>query len=500
MDKDLQKRAELFSRAYQEMIATSDYSYNHKYGKQTSPIRKYTKEEVENIVSGSSLEAIRKLSRDYFNGNGFYKRIVLYYATLLKYIGILIPYTNNGTSVKAPAVNKKYYSALRYVEKMRLKELLYNFSLRALVDGSYYGVIQQVDKQVFSVIDLPVDYCRTRFKDAFGKPILEFNILYFDYISDPEDRKKCLKVYPSVFKRFYEQYKNGKHSNYWMFVPSDISICFSLLDSERPFFLSIIPAILDYDDAVEIDKAQQEDKVKKILINHMPHLTDGSLVFEPDEAKVFHDGAVQMLKDNKFLSVYTSYADVDVVSSKTTADNTTNNIDKMVMNIYNEAGTSKELFSSNSNLALKYSLANDTSLMMVLANKYSTFITQILNSLYGNSFLSFSYSILPISYYNEKDNLDLYFKLASSGYSLLLPALCVGIGQSELMGLKDLENNVLNLNEILKPLSSSYTQSAKQQESNPVGRQKKPDEEKTEKTVMNETALEKQGMNANGNN
>ena len=51
----------------------------------------------------------------------------------------------------------------------------------------------------------------------------------------------------------------------------------------------------------------------------------------------------------------------------------------MVNNIYNESGTSSQLFASNSNLALEYSLNNDLALMMVLGNKFNTFITNIIN-------------------------------------------------------------------------------------------------------------------------
>jgi len=66
-------------------------------------------------------------------------------------------------------------------------------------------------------------------------------------------------------------------------------------------------------------------------------------------------------------------------------------------------------------------------LMMIFANQLGVFVTNLINRLYSNSNINFKYSILPISYYNEKEYIDTTFKLVGSGYSLVLPALALGI-------------------------------------------------------------------------
>jgi hypothetical protein len=129
------------------------------------------------------------------------------------------------------------------------------------------------------------------------------------------------------------------------------------------------------------------------------------------------------------------------------------------------------------------------SLMMILGNKYSRFFTKILNKLFANANVSFKYTLLPISYYNKSDVISDSLKLAQSGYSFLLPALASGISQKELMNVKSLENDVLKLPELLIPLSSSYTQSDK----GPGAPEKKP-EEKSDKTIQNENAIDHQGQ------
>jgi hypothetical protein len=63
-------------------------------------------------------------------------------------------------------------------------------------------------------------------------------------------------------------------------------------------------------------------------------LTDGRLLFEPDEAEEIHRGTVGMLKGNENISVLTTYADVDSIVSKTQADNTEGTLTKIESNIY----------------------------------------------------------------------------------------------------------------------------------------------------------------------
>ena len=162
----------------------------------------------------------------------------------------------------------------------------------------------------------------------------------------------------------------------------------------------------------------------------------------------------------------------------------------MLQNVYYEAGASSQIFSPTGSQALDTSIKNDVALMMILGNKYSRFFSHILNGLFSNANINFTYKILPISYYNESDYITDTFKLAQSGYSFLLPALACGISQRELTSIKSLENDVLKLKDVLLPLESAYTQSATNGES---GAPAKKVEDKAAKTIQNENAIDHQG-------
>lgn len=447
----------------------------------------YTIEEVDRIIHSGSLQAQQQLSRTFFYTDGFYKRILIYYATLLKYMGILIPNPTINQSLSNPPLQKRYTNALNFIENSSIQTLFTECSLKVLIDGCYYGIVQSFGKDKFTLMDLPTQYCRSRFKDLSGHDVVEFNVLYFESILDTSVRQETLNAYPKVIRSYYKKWVAGKLSTSWVVLPAELVVYFSLFEAV-PLFLNVIPATMQYDDTVDTERERDLEEIRKIIVQKIPHLTDGGLLFEPQEAEVIHEGTVGMLRQNKNVSVLTTYADVDAIVSKTTSDAVSNNLEKMVQNIYNEGGVSSQVFAATGNLAIETSIKNDVALMMPLANQFGTFLTELLNLIFSNTAINFKYAFLPITYYNESTYITDSFKLAQSGYSFILPALALGITQKDLGNIKDLENDVMNLAEKLKPLQSAYTQSA-----NSVGAPEKSPEEKSDKTIANEESIDNQG-------
>ena len=483
-----------FTRARERMVAKSQEiygDYDYLSGARASRrLRKYSLKEIDEIISSGSLASQRVLSRTYFAMDGLYKRILLYYATLMKGAGLLSPIPGYGKKLSTDHVQKRYYGALNYLDKLHLKELEEKVCLRALIDGSYYGVIQKLDKNDFVLLDLPAQFARSCFKDIYGRDIIEFDVTYFDKIIDKEDREEELALFPSVISKYYRRYEKGKETCSWVKIPADIGVCFSFMEDGYPLFLSVIPATIQYDEAVDTERERDLEEIRKILIQKIPHLQTGELLFEPDEAVEMHAGAVDMMKGNKNLSVLTTYTDVDSIVSKTSSDAVSNNLEKMLQNVYAEASVSAQLFSPTGAQALDNSIRNDMSLMMIIMNKISRFVTDLLNELFGNTNVSFKYTILPVTYYNQSEFISDSMKLAQSGYSFLLPSIAIGIDQRELLGIKELENDVLELRDKLIPLASSYTESASTGE---PGRPTKTTEQKSPSTIVKEESINKQG-------
>ena len=110
-----------FSRAKDKMIATNEQAYKGLWDSarhRVSRVKNYTPEEIASIIESGSLSEQQKLSRNYFNKDGYYKQIIIYYATLLKYMGLLIPNPSAGKNLSTSHIQKRYYSALDFVERM----------------------------------------------------------------------------------------------------------------------------------------------------------------------------------------------------------------------------------------------------------------------------------------------------------------------------------------------------------------------------------------------
>ena len=455
-------------------------------------LKQYTVADIEEIVNNGSLEEKRKLSRTFFIRDGFYKKIIMHYAYLYKYCGLLIPNTTFGSSLSDSAVKKRYKQSLDYVEDMNIRKLLGEMSVQALVNGAYFGVVANINQKNFNIIELPAKYCASRYKDLNGKDIIEFDLTYFNSISEESERKKVLKSFPKCFAKAYKEFKE-KGGKSWFFVPTNISVYFSFLDG-RPAFLDIIPATIYYDTAIANELEREAEEIKKIIVQKIPHLTStGELLFEPPEAEEIHKGTSGMMKHNKNVSVLTTYADVDVVSSNSKSEATANTIEKMASNVYYKTGVSEQVFKANSSSAVETSITNDMAFMQNLIDKYSIFVTEILNMLFSNKKVNFKYTILPITYHNAFKYTDNALKLANAGYSFLLPAVAMDLSQRDLTNIKELENDILELPQLLIPLQSAFTQGAADPDAQGAGGIAKEQNEKAETTLAKEESLDKGG-------
>ena len=479
------------------MIATNDRVYKNLgdyWARYRFPLKEYTIKEVNEIIQSGDISRQQQMSRVFFVRDGLYRQIVLYYATLLKYVGLLIPNPSNGKSLSTSHISKRYYNALDLVDQMSIESFATNCAIRAIVDGSYYGVISDRNKNGFCVIDLPPQYCKTNYKDENNNDLIEFDVGYFDSLANDGTREMALTVFPSFISKRYRKWKNGRSTSSKIIIPGQIGICFPFFEG-RPLFLHVIPSTLEYDAAIDIERERDLEEIRKIIVQKIPHLNDGQLLFEPEEAAEIHKGVVDMMRSNENISVLTTYADVDAIISKTSADRADNALERMLNNVYAEAGVSSQVFASNGTNTLEASTKYDLALMMYFGNKVANFITNYVNTKYANSNITFKYKILPVTYQNEQKYVDETFKLASSGYSFLLPVIASGLSQKEIINIKDLENDVLDLGDKLRPLKSSFTSDTSGEGSKETGRPKKEEDQKADKTIQNEESLEKVAEN-----
>lgn len=466
-----------FKNAIRNMIATSSDAYQRLSTKGSyQRTRIYSPEEIKNIVDNGNAISRAALSQFFFMTNGLYKRIIVHYATFLTYSWLVVPYKKKQTyKLNNKKIGQTYYDATDFCTTFQVQRKCALFAKDILVNGAYYGLLHDEGDQVV-IQDLPYEYCRSRFKNADDIDIVEFNMEFFDTIRDEQLRKEILKTYPKIIEKGYNSYKYHGGEK-WIYLPAELGIYFSFFE-ERPFFLDLIPLLSNLDEYKEIDKQRNLLALKRILVQKVP-IDGDTLVFEPQEAEEMHRGVVEMVRNNQELDVITTYNAIDLLDLSADDDEKTEIKDVQNL-IYESAGLSKEFFFSTTEAGLRYSTNNDLAMMMILGERFAHFFTSMLNYKFETKQIKFKFIILPISYYNMDEYASRAKELAAFGYSFLTPILSTGLDQTNLANLKELENDLLELDEVLKPLQSAYTQTGKQQ-GQPVGEDNTSTEKKEEK-------------------
>lgn len=459
--------------------------------------RPLDKKDVERALRENNVPTLRTLSRTFFRTSGIYSRLCRYMAYFYRYDWFLTPVLSElpdagGDDKADQKVIKNWLLAARFLENCDLKRTFGSIALKVVVDGCYYGY--RIDQKTACYLqDLPQKYCRSRYS-LNGRPAVEFNIRYFDdAFSDVAYRVRVLKLWPKEFQKAYLAYKNGTlpkdysgDDEGWFLLDTSKAVKFNLSDSDAPLFATVIPKILDLADAQELDKKKMLQQILKIIIQTMPIDKNGDLVFDVDEAQQLHANAVAMLGDAVGVDVLTTFADVKVADM---ADNSTvssvDQLDKVERTVYNEAGTGKNLFNADGNLALEKSILNDEATMVSLVHQFEAYAASLVRTFNkGAKKLSFDVQILPTTVFNYKDLAKTYKELASIGFSKTMPAVALGQKQSSAIMTAYFENVALGLNELFVPPQSSNTTSG-----GDVGRPELSDDQKSDKTIMNEEAM-----------
>ena len=476
--------------------------------------QKYTKEQIQTALVNKDIDTIRAISNYYYDCSGIYKRVCEYLAFLFRYDYYVVPYINKD-SVKVDKILSDFYSVLNFLDNSKLKKKFAELSLQAVKDGCYYGYkVENNDRIVLQ--DLPIEYCRSRFF-IDGKPTVEFNMKFFDdKFTDTAYRLKILDIFPKEFSKGYILYKNGKlpadqsgDKAGWYLLDPKKAVKFNLNNSDIPYFVEGIPAIIDLEEAQEIDKKRMLQQLMKIFIQKLPIDKNGDLVFDVEEGKDLHANAVAMLADIIGVDVVTTFADVDIKDMNNTSSATTSldNLKKVERSVYNQMGVPQNIFNADGNVALNQSIVNDEASGKSFLYQYEEFINDILDDCSWNKNKKnyyFHIKILETTIYNYKELSKLYKEQVQVGYSKLLPQIALGHTQSEILAELHFENNILDLTQLMTPAQMSSTMSSKnldktnktnQTENQKIiedktpGRKELPDEEKSDKTLQNREAM-----------
>ena len=470
------------------------------------------KETVLRAIHTCDFETMREISNFFYKTSGIYSRLCRYMAYLYRYDWLITPYINEEkeTDKVDDKVLQNFYKVLLYLDNFEVKRYFGEVALKVIRNGCYYGYLIPQNQRM-AIQELPPSFCRSRFT-VNGRPAVEFNMKYFDVaFKDTTQRLKMLNLFPAEFKKGYIMYKEGKlppqfsgDVQGWYLLDTESAFKFNINGEDFPAFISVIPAVIDLDAAQELDRKKMAQKLLKIIIQKMPVDKNGDLVFDVDEAQQLHNNAVKMLSKAIGIDVLTTFADVEVADMGDNSNsNTRDDLEISERQVYNEAGVSQMQFNTDGNIALEKSILNDEASMYNLLVQFESFLNFIISKKFNTNPKKFYYRVqlLTTTIYNYKDMAKLYKEQTQLGYSKMLPQIALGQSQSSILANAYFENDLLDLVHVFVPPLMSSTMNAeaiaqtksgssptkvKEDTGSTGGRPEKSDDEKSEKTIMNE--------------
>lgn len=491
----------------------SNRSYSRWGYSQSDPVAyDFTLEEIQQIIRSGDLASLRELSRYYYRVNSAYRNAIDLRANLPLYDTMVIPNYPEGKGSKTQII-KAFYNACKFVDNLDVANTFSRITKEWLKTGIYNGILQENGDKVV-IQDLPLEYCRTRFKDFNNLPILEFSLLYFENIHDDQLRAEALSTFPEVVQEAWAQRKAKLLFDPWVQMPAGSGgVCFTFCGDMTPPLIGSIPELKKLDDAVNREGKRDENELYKLLIQQMPIDSNGELVFDLDEVADIHASVADMLAEEDTVDVLTTFGDTTLenLQESSAASQTNDRLEKYRKNVWNALGNGEILFNPDGSASLAYNLKKEEAMVINYLNAYETWIKFQLNERFARTNLTFDFKILPTTVFNRQDLQQMYISGAQYGYSKMFAGVAIGIKQMNQLSLMDFENELLEMPTKMIPLQSSYTTSGSdvageeknnsseqnttttskpRDITNKGGRPELPEEQKSEKTQANIAAAE----------
>lgn len=458
-----------------------DYAYrtsSKKFPKDVkinSPLIRYSLDDINRWLQNpqANEERLRLLSNHLYDSNPNYKVIVRYLALLPKYYWSLSLDTTRGTKEQ---VEKNYFKILKQIHKMNLPYELMKASINAYKNDFFYGYEIESEESYF-LLHLDHRYCKISSIEN-GILSFSFNFSYFDVYKNEID------TYPQEFKYKYSYYK--QFGEKWVELDSSKSVCFKTnidILYGLPLFAGMFPFLYETDEyrKYKKDRAKLDNYLllqQRIPIDEKSSGYDQFLI-SSEVASGFHNNIANSVQDG--IDVVTTPMEITAIKTEKTK-NDNDYVTESLREVYNAGGISQFLFNSdkNTSIGLSKSIQTDEQIAFMFLRQMETWMNKRLRQQFPNVDLAFSF--LDVTEFNQKEKMEQYLKAAQYGVPVKTEiAATLGLSPLQMYNKAILENEILKLQDLFIPLSSSHTQNGEDASN---GAPKKDDSEVSDATVV----------------
>lgn len=449
----------------------------------------YTVEEAREIISSGTQKQKRTLSNYMFKVSGIYRRAIMTASTLPTYNYEVLPITLR-PDLEISVIEEVELKKNLFLQNSNIRGDLATVMFYIFKDGRYYGLIREKeDGRGMFVQDLPVEFCRIRNKDLYGRWIIEFDLRYFDNVpvESGEDRAKirvaALESMPKEIIDAYNAFKAQK-IGHWVVLNSEQTLAIVPFDGD-PLIMGGIPDLINLMDTKDIVKGIDKQALKKLVISQLPLDKDGNLVFDLEEAGEIHQTMASILQDS-MVDILTTFGETEVANLEARDSLQGDKLAKVERNSYNELGLPSTMFNPDSSTATQYAIENLQSLVFSVFPEIENSLSIYIGNTQGlPNRVDFSFKLLRVSHYNREDVLAELETAAGFGFPVKTTVMSLlGYTPMELSSKMMIENDLLKLHEKMIPVQSTHTGGA-EAILDKGGRKEKDDKEKSDKTIQN---------------
>lgn len=426
---------------------------------QTRNIGTFDKETLRGYLQniGSSEVNLRNLSWYLYYRSQVYARIINFFANMfcLDCRTIIPTYDlNKGFDNN---ILKNYQDTLNVIDNLRLQQEFYNIYVTCFIQDVFYGVVFYDETGVF-IYPFPADYARINGKYTKGDFSYSVDCSYFRRNQD------LLEWFPEPFKTLYDEYERTGVK--WQPMPDEYALCLKFRSEDYqtivPPFVPLFNSLINLADLEDIQAIAAEQEIYKMLWLELETI-NGS--------KDINDWRIdpQLVIDyyNKLLDRIPEYITVGVVPGKLNeisfpndAAHDTSKVAEATETVLNTAGGAEVLNGKTINNTYAFKMASIQNTEYAI----SSLLPQTQSWL--NRFLTYQLSkpcevnFFPISVYTKADYKEQLLKSGQNGLPTRLAiATLDGFSEKATLALLHFENEVLGLQNLMVPLSTSYTQS-----------------------------------------
>lgn len=412
---------------------------------------------LQNI--GSNEKNLRDLSWYLYYRSQVYSRIINFFATMFCLdCREIHPNYDIVKTTDSNKMIKSFKETIDWMDLLDMKGQMYAPIVSCFLQDVFYGV-HITDETGTFIFEIPPQYARIAGKYMTGDLAFAMDASYL------KSHQELIEYLPEPFEQIWNDYNSTGER--WQFIPDEYALCLKWriedLQTIVPVFTALFNPLINLLDLEDIQAVAQEQEIYKMLYYEMETINGSSNV---DDWKIDPALAAQYFNKmiNDALPDYVSAAMVpgklNEISFDSDPASDTTKVAKATEAVLNTAGGAEILNGATINNTYAFKMAtiqNTNFAISSLLPQLKGFTKRKLSYLCSNPATVNYFHVSP---YTKEDFKDSILELGQNGFAtrLALGTLC-GFSENATLSLLHFENEVLGLQNIMIPLSTSYTQS-----------------------------------------